>query len=225
MGYKPSHILEYQENPMRTLGTSLGVLLFGLFIGVGAANADSIVAVSVPTVTFTGNSLCGATHTALCVEAFHASFEWDNTTEEVVPGTPEIAVTGPLGGFSFFDSDFTTSGPGGGQLLLVAWTDSAGDELTADVDTTSAGLTPGKYPIVGPSQPGDGGSGFGCNDLPTNNCVILFFGLGGREIAPNPIVVTPVGNVATPEGSTSSMLFLGALMLVMYCSRLERFVR
>src|ERR1700741_5001485 len=138
---------------MRTLGSSVAVLLFGLFVGVHPANADSIVAVSVPTVTFTGNSVCGASHTALCVEAFNASFEWDNTTEAVVPGTPQIVATGPLGTFSFSNFQFIASGPGGGQLLLVAWTDSAGDELTADVDTTSAGLTPGKYPNVGPSQP------------------------------------------------------------------------
>jgi hypothetical protein len=209
---------------MRTLGRSSAVLLLGLFMGVHPANAD-IVAVSVPTVTFTGNSVCGASHTSLCQEAFNASFAWDTTTEAVVPGTAEIVASGPLGSFSFFDSQFIASGPGGGQLLLVAWTDSAGDQLTADVDTTSAGLTPGKYPIVGPSQPGDGGSGLGCNDLPTNSCVIFFFGLAGREFAPDPIVVTPLGTTATPEASTSSMLILGALTLVVYCSRLGRFVR
>ena len=104
------------------------------------AKADSIVAVTVPTVTFVGNPVCGASKNMSCVESFNASFQWDNTTNSVVPGTAQITPTGPLGSFWFLESLVDSNGPGGGQLLLAIWTNSAADELTADVITPLTGL-------------------------------------------------------------------------------------
>jgi hypothetical protein len=207
---------------MRTVRLSVCFLfLVGMLIG-GPANADSIVAVAVPTVTFTGNSVCGASQNMVCVESFNASFQWDNTTNSVVPGTAQIMPTGPLGSFSFLESLVNSFGPGGGQLLIAIWTNSAGDELTADINTPLTRLVPGSYPIVGPSQPGDAGAGLGCNEVPLDTGCEAYFLIprSGQEFAPNPMVVTGV-----PEGSTSFMLLLGLLLLVLWRFRVNQLAR
>jgi hypothetical protein len=177
------------------------------FTSARQAQADSILAVTVPTVTFTGNSACGPSQNAPCVEAFNAFFEWDNTTESVLPGTATITATGPLGTFSFFQSFFISpsGGPGGGELADAEWANSAGDALTAGMVFPITGFTPGTYPIVGPFQPGDGAAGLGCNPL-DHACTSFFIGNSTSEFAPMPIVVSAVNPVPVPEPS-STLLF------------------
>ena len=196
------------------------LFLVGVLMG-SRADADSIVAVTVPTVTFIGDPVCGVGQTMLCVEAFNASFQWDNTINSVVPGTAQIMPTGPLGSFSFLESLVNSSGPGGGNLLIAVWTNSSGDELTADINTPLPELAPGTYPIIGPSQPGDAGAGLGCNVAPPDRtCAADFLNNPGtQEFAPNPMIVTAVS-----EPPTSFMLLLDVLILMLGLSRF-RFLR
>jgi len=158
--------------------------------------ANDIVGVKVPLVTFKGNSICGPAHSALCVETYSAFFAWDNTSHSVVPGTAQITTAGPLGTFFFSGSLFNSFGPGGGELVGAIWTNSAGDELTADITAPLTGLTPGTYPIVGPFGPGDAGAGLGCNAAPLDQaCSSWFF--PSQELTPMPMIVT-AGPVAQP---------------------------
>jgi len=175
------------------------------------AHADDVVAVTVPTVTFIGASLCGPSNNSPCMESLSGSFQWDNTTDSVVPGTAQIVTTGPLGTFSFFQSFFVPLGPSG-ELVGSMWTNSAGDELTADLFALPTGLTPGTYPIIGPLAPGDAGVGLGCNEVPVDQtCFTDFLNPFSQELAPTPMTVSAV---AVPEAPTPFMLILGLLPFI-----------
>lgn len=180
------------------------------------ARADDIVTVTVPTVTFIGASLCGPANNSPCMESLNGAFEWDNTTDSVVPGTAQIVTTGPLGTFSFLQSFFVPLGPSG-ELVGSMWANSAGDELTADLFALPTGLTPGTYPIIGPFAPGDAGVGLGCNEVPMDQCFTLFLNPFSQELAPTPMTVSTV-----PEGSTLIMTTLGLLPFIWRYRRLGR---
>ena len=128
-----------------------------LFFAPAPVRAGNIVNVTVPTVTFTGNTLCGGQS---CVETFSGSFQWDNATNSVVPGSTQITTTGPLGNFSFYGTLFSQSGTQ--ELIGATWINSTGDSLTADIEIAGTALTPGTYPIIGSFQPGQAGVGLGC---------------------------------------------------------------
>jgi hypothetical protein len=185
------------------------VLLAWICFASPVATADEIVAVAIPTVTFIGNSVCGPAQNQSCVETLSGSFEWDNTTAAVVPGTALIVTSGPLGAFSFYKS--LSFGFGPSTLVGATYTNSLGDALNVDLLTTSSGLTPGSYPVVGPSQLGDAGVGLGCNESPVDQaCFSYFLNPGAQEFALTPMVVT-----AAPESSTSSTLVVGGLMVLL----------
>lgn len=157
--------------------------------------ANDIVGVKVPLVTFKGKSLCGPAQDGLCVESYSAYFEWDNTSNSVVPGSAQITTSGPLGTFSFTSSLFNDFGTG--ELVGAIWTNSAGDELTADIEVPPTGLSPGTYPLVGPFGTGDAGAGLGCNEAPVDRACFSWF-LPSQELTPMPMIVTAVGPVARP---------------------------
>ena len=201
-------ILLKRPNPIMLKGESwvwMSIAMFAFcFTFTPQAKCDSLFAVTVPTVTFTGSSVCGPSQNAPCVEAFSAFFEWDNTTMSVVPGTATITATGPLGNFSFYQSIFTPSAPGGGVWAFVYWANPALDMLSAGFDLPSSGLTPGIYPIVGPFQPGNGSAGLGCNVIDACGSYFII-GNSTTFFAPNPIVVTALPAVPEP----SSILLFG----------------
>ena len=202
-------ILLKRPNPM-TLNadswawTSIAIVLLCL-TSVPQAKADSFLDVTVPTVTFTGNSVCGPSQNAPCVETFSAFFEWNNTTMSVVPGTATITATGPLGTFSFFGTNFIPppGAAGGGGLVFAEFANSSLDFLNAGVNVPITGLTPGIYPMVGAFQPGEGAAGLGCN--PFDHACVSFFINSTTESSPMPIVVSAVPAVPEP----SSMLLFG----------------
>jgi hypothetical protein len=190
----------------RLAGLLVAIAIFCL--ASAPARADDIVSVTVPTVSFIGANLCGPANNSPCVGSLSGSFEWDNTTGSVVPGTAHIATAGPLGTFSFLQSFFVPLGPSG-ELVGSMWTNSAGDELTADLFALSTGLTPGTYPIIGPLAPGDAGVGLGCNEAPIDQtCFTDFLNPFSQELAPTPMTVSAV---AVPEGPTLFMVILGLL--------------
>jgi hypothetical protein len=215
------------QNPSKTcLGSRLHALAYrGALAFVASAilclvsipaHADDIVAVVVPTVTFTGNAVCGANQTSVCAESFSASFEWDNTTETLVPGSAQITATGPLGTLSYLNSFFIPPQPlDPTELILVNWANSAGSGVAADVVTTPLGLLPGVYPIVGPFQAGDAGAGLGCVYLDTA-CVSEFLGGSAGEYAPSPMVVT-----AVPEATSLTLLLAVLPAFFAFCYRLR----
>lgn len=171
-------------------------------------HADDILSVAVPTVTFTGESVCGTSGTSVCIESFSASFEWDNTTDSVVPGTAEIDASGPLGSLTFYGPLFANFGSG--ELIGAIWDNSAGSGLTAVIETGPGGLVPGVYPNVGPFQPGDSGAGLGCFYV-DHACVAEFLSGPTVESSPSPMVVTGV-----PEPDSLSLLFAALPMLLAF---------
>lgn len=83
-------------------------VLAALFVIIFAApitvRADSIVAVTISSLTFdTFNSCCGT-------QTVNATFLWDNTTSSFVPGSLSVSTSGLLG--SSFTVTPASSGPG-----------------------------------------------------------------------------------------------------------------
>jgi len=216
------------RNPTQTcLGSRLHTLMHrgALVLSAAAvlcfvslpANADDIVSVVVPTVTFTGNSVCGANQTSVCTESFSASFEWDNSTETLVPGSAQIAASGPLGTLSYLNSFFTPPQPlDPTELFLVNWTNSTGSGVSADVTTTPSGLVPGVYPFGAPFQPGFFAAGLGCSYF-DSACVSEFLNGSASEYASAPMVVT-----AVPEPASLILLLFALPAFFAFCYRIRR---
>ena len=72
---------------------ALAILLAAIVV---PSRADSIVAIDMSNISFTGNHVCGG----ICKDTFNATWDWDATTKSVVPGSVNVSNSGPLGNLS-----------------------------------------------------------------------------------------------------------------------------
>lgn len=61
--------------------------------------ADTIVAIDMANITFTGNNSCTPSP---CKDVFNAAWMWDTTTKSTVPGSMSVSNTGVLGNFALY---------------------------------------------------------------------------------------------------------------------------
>jgi hypothetical protein len=82
---------------VKVTGEALSILSASwVLFSASAVYADTILAVDMSNVTFqalAGNSSCSG---APCTETFNITFQWDNTTTTLVPGTLSVGGTGAL---------------------------------------------------------------------------------------------------------------------------------
>lgn len=95
-----------------------GMLCFGQV----SARADSIYEFTMSNVTWT--CVPGP-----CSEVFNASFQWDATTETIVPGTMNVSASGVLGDFQFIGYSITFSPPNSFPYTNFDFISLAGDHI------------------------------------------------------------------------------------------------
>jgi hypothetical protein len=192
-------------------------------IGLAApriASADDLVTVSISNVSFSGNSVCGPSGTALCTETISASYEWDNTTDSYVTGSFASTESGALG------SSFTLAFP---PQERAAWAvefdvDGGGSTIFFDLVNTS-GLTTGTYAAVGDAffvPPGNYSGDLECGSTPcsTDFPVVGPYGDGGAFASGGTVTVSPAVAGVAPEPST--ILLMGTSLLAVAAVRRKR---
>ena len=179
--------------------------LLVLCLGAMPAYADQIDLVTVSDLTFqaaAGNNSCGGgNHPLRCTETFNASFQWDNTTETLVPGTENVNATGAL-------SPSDVAGPwtianfvayAGGLGFPIE--EFPGPDYIAIFDTDwITPIHPGVYPYSHASM--------ACFEAPSQcDSLFDFYPVPGTVIGPTVIGGTITISSTVPD--PSSLLLLG----------------
>ena len=173
------------------------------------ARADQIDLVTVSNLTFqaaAGNFSCPGVPGMLvpCTETFNASFEWDNTTETLVPGTDNVSATGALsaadvaGPWTITKADYSVIPLVQGPYIA----EYPGPDYIAISDTDwETPMTPGVYPYTNASM--------ACYEAPSQcDSLFDFYPTPGTVVSPTAISGT-ITIAAVPEPSTVLLLAAG----------------
>ena len=134
---------------MKTLSKLSILSASWVLFSASAVYADMILAVDMSNVTFqaaAGNNSCSG---APCTETFNITFQWDNTTTTLVPGTLSVVATGALsaslvaGPWQTITESYNVGGP---PLKLGVAINTATDTLTIGDTDFIFPLVPGVYP-------------------------------------------------------------------------------
>jgi len=188
-----------------------GVAVCGWFgvlcLSAMPAQCDQIMSVGVSNLTFqasTGNSSCGV---AACAETFNATFQWDNTTESLVPGTEAVSASGALspsdvtGPWTIFDNISYAGSPGFGIV------EYRGPDYIFIGDTNwETPIIPGVYTYKNANM--------SCDEVPTQ-CDTLFDldSVNGLVTGPTAVAGTiTISPASAPE--PSSLILIGSVLFM-----------
>lgn len=185
------------QSPCRA--SCLGIVLAAMAIlsfAPAPARPDTIVQINLTALVFDGAAVCGPSGDAACTETFSGSFQYDDTTPAMVPGSGQGAAAGDLGAFTL---------PAGGKLChppgcaaFGAWDDSGGDRISTAFGLPTAVASVGGYPLDQSAL--DASSVLGLNDFPGSPRPLTFPVSGS-------ITVTSVS--PAPEPATLPLIALG----------------
>jgi len=92
-------MIKTRSNIFRSIWLSPLVVFTALMAAIAVpCRADTIVAIDLSNVTFTGNNSCGTA----CKDVFNATWDWDATTQSIVSGTLNVNNSGVLGSMSLY---------------------------------------------------------------------------------------------------------------------------
>jgi hypothetical protein len=157
-----------------------------------------------------GNAACGATP---CAETFNATFQWDNATESLVPGTEAVSASGALspsdtaGPWTIFDN-ISYPGPHLGFGIV----EYPGPDYIFISDTNwETPVIPGVYSYTN--------ANLSCDEAPTQ-CDTLFDFTPGSGLVTGPTAVA--GTIAISQASApepSSLILIGSVLLIVGARR------
>jgi hypothetical protein len=138
--------------------------------------ALGLLALAIParadTITPKGFSAEFINPTGSLSESFQTSFEWDRTTQDIVPGSMQVSSSGPLGAFTFTESivrhtistnpmsSFTDS-----YFYSFFWTNQTGDVINSAVVNNFGPMTSHWLPFFNFTGP-DVNAGWTTEDHP-----------------------------------------------------------
>jgi hypothetical protein len=209
---RPSRHQSTGRDNVKSTTARFGVAVCGWFgvlcLSAMPAECDQIMSVAVSNLTFqasAGNSSCGV---AACVETFNATFQWDNTTESLVPGTEAVSASGVLspgdvtGPWTIFDNIAYT-----GSQLGFGIVEYPGPDYISIGDTNwETPIIPGVYTYKNATM--------FCFEAPSQcDTAFDFNPVSGLVTGPTAVAGTiTISPASAPE--PSSLILIGSVLLI-----------